>query len=98
MPEFPLLTILIFLPLATASVVAALDRQKPNALYGVGLAGSLAALALAAVVFVRLDPDQAPLQFVERTAWIPPAGGGYHIGVDGDSLPLGMLTAVVIPP
>src|SRR5439155_1363173 len=77
--------------------VGALDRQKPNALYGVGLAGSLAALALAAVVFVRLDPDQAALQFVERTAWIPSAGVSYHIGVDGISLPLVMLTAVIMP-
>jgi len=97
MPEFPLLTILIFLPLAVAIVVAAIDRQKPNALYGVGLAGSLAALALAAVVFVRFDPDQAALQFVERTAWIPSAGVSYHIGVDGISLPLVMLTAVIMP-
>src|SRR5256712_5272667 len=93
----PMLTILIFLPLAVAIGVACSDRRKTDALYGVGLAGTLAALALAAVVFVRFDPDQAALQFVERMAWIPSAGVSYHIGVDGISLPLVMLTAVIMP-
>src|SRR5436309_378720 len=97
MMGLPMMTILIFLPLAAAIVVAAIDRKKTGALYGVGLAGSLAALAMAAVVFVRVDPDQAALQFVERTAWIPSAGVSYHIGVDGISLPLVMLTAVIMP-
>src|SRR5213594_854248 len=97
MMGLPMMTILIFLPLAAAIVVAAIDRKKTGALYGVGLAGSLAALALAAAVFVRFDPDQAALQFVERMAWIPSAGVSYLIGVDGISLPLVMLTAVIMP-
>src|SRR5437867_2678397 len=96
MPEFPLLTILIFLPLAAALIVAGIDRRRSDALYGVGLAGSLAALALATVVFVRFDPGQAALQVVERTAWIPSAGVSYHIGVDGISLPVVWLPALVM--
>src|SRR2546428_384023 len=93
----PMLTILIFLPLAVAIGVAAIDRRKTDALYGVGLAGTLAALALSAVVFFRFDPNQAALQFVQRTAWIPSAGVSYHVGVDGISLPLMMLTTVIMP-
>jgi len=97
MPEFPILSVLIFLPLAVAIGVAAIDRRKTDALYGVGLAGTLAVLALSAVVFFRFDPNQAALQFVQRTAWIPSAGVSYYVGVDGISLPLMMLTTVIMP-
>src|SRR2546428_10547236 len=97
MPEMPVLSILIFLPVAAAIVVVGIDRRKTDALYGVGLAGTLAALALSAVVFFRFDPNQAALQFVQRTAWIPSAGVSYHVGVDGISLPLMMLTTVIMP-
>ncbi|TMI72026.1 MAG: NADH-quinone oxidoreductase subunit M [Bacillati bacterium ANGP1] len=93
----PVLSILIFLPVAAAIVVVCIDRRKTDALYGVGLAGTLAVLALSAVVFFRFDPNQAALQFVQRTAWIPSAGVSYYVGVDGISLPLMMLTTVIMP-
>src|SRR3989454_11637084 len=97
MPEMPVLSILIFLPVAAAIVVVCIDRRKTDALYGVGLAGTLAVLGLSAVVVFRFDPNQAALQFVERTAWIPSAGASYYEGVDGISLPLLMLTTVIMP-
>ncbi len=95
--EPPILTLLIFLPLAAAGVVAALDRRRADALYAAGMIGMVGALAVSVAVFARFDPGSASLQFVERAAWIPEAGISYHVGVDGISLPLVMLTTIILP-
>ncbi|HEU5298959.1 MAG TPA: NADH-quinone oxidoreductase subunit M [bacterium] len=97
MRAFPLLSILIFLPLAGAVVVALLDRRREAAVRWTALAGALLALAAALVVFWRFAPGTAALQLEEHTLWIPAAGIGYHLGVDGISLPLVLLTAVIMP-
>ncbi len=97
MTSVPWLSAALVLPLATAAVAAAVDRRRTGALYGVGMAGMLAVAAVAGVVFVRFDARSAALQFVERAPWIPSVGIGYHVGVDGISLPLVMLTAVMMP-
>lgn len=94
---FPILSILIFLPLATAVVVAAVDRRRTDALYGVGLVGSFATFVVSAVLFVRFASGTPALQFAEQVPWIPALGISYHVGVDGISLPLVMLTAVILP-
>ncbi len=97
MTSLPILSILIFLPLATAIVVAVLDRRRSDVLYGVGLAGMLVTFIVSASTFARFDPHTAALQFVERATWIPSAGISYHVGVDGISLPLVMLTTIILP-
>jgi NADH-quinone oxidoreductase subunit M len=95
--KFPYLTILIFLPLSGAVVVALLARRRGDAIRWTGLVASLAALAVAAVVFLRFASGTAAMQFEERAVWIPAAGISYHVGVDGISLPLVLLTAVIMP-
>src|SRR2546428_806312 len=60
----PVLSILIFLPLAVAIVVAAIDHQKPNALYGVGLAGAPGGRACGGGVFGPLGPGPGALMLV----------------------------------
>ena len=95
MTGVPMLSGLIFLPIAAALIVLLIDRQRVAAMFSVGLAGMGAALAVACVLFARFDSASAALQFVERTPWT--GGVDYAIGVDGISLPLVMLTAVILP-
>lgn len=97
MTSFPLLTVLIFLPLAGAVVVALIDRRHERAIQWTGLIATMLVFAATLVVFVRFDPNTPVLQFVERARWIPAVGIGYHVGIDGISLPLVLLTAVVMP-
>jgi NADH-quinone oxidoreductase subunit M len=97
MTALPVLSVIVGVPLLTAAVVAVVDRRRAGLLYGIGLAGMLAVLAVAAWIVVRFDPSSASLQFVERARWIPSVGIGYHVGVDGISLPLVVLTAVMMP-
>jgi NADH-quinone oxidoreductase subunit M len=86
----PILTLTIFLPLAGFVAVAMLDEERTIrwvAMVTV-LLDFLASLAMLPG-FVRGVPD---MQFVERVPWIPPLGISYHVGVDGISLLLILLT------
>lgn len=93
---FPLLSIVIFVPLAGAVVTLGLGRNR-RAVGAWALLVTLADLALAAVVWGFFDYGAAGMQFVDRASWIEPLGIEYHVGVDGISLWLILLTAFLSP-
>ena len=94
--NMPLLSLLIFAPLAGAVLLIFLPKDRKDLLYGAAGLASFLALAAAFVLYARFNGASADLQFVERAAWL---GGGiqYHVGVDGISLMLVLLTAVLMP-
>lgn len=94
---FPFLSVLIFLPLYGAFVVGFIDRGRHNPIRWTGLLVSIATLGIAAFLFARFAPGVAEMQFAERALWVPNLGISYHVGVDGISLPLVLLTAVMMP-
>jgi NADH-quinone oxidoreductase subunit M len=95
-PLAQVLSILILLPVAGA-VVIALTRREAVLLHKlVGLAVSLATFALSTRL-VSLFRDTAAVQFEERYAWIPAWGISYHVGIDGLSLWLVILTTFLTP-
>ena len=57
---------------------------------------SLIPLALSFYLFAAFDPGQGGYQFVEQYDWIPQLGITYHLGVDGISLFLVLLTTILI--
>jgi NADH-quinone oxidoreductase subunit M len=95
--RLPVLSVLIFLPVVGAVVVGLIDRRREDVIRWAGLSAALAALAVAVIIAVRFVPGTAAMQFEEHTPWIPAAGIGYHLGVDGVALPLVLLTAVMLP-
>ncbi len=100
MMSFPILSFLIFLPLAAAVVLLFVDNheERRDRFIRVGtLVVSLAVLALAILLWARFDPTSAEYQFVERHPWIPTFGIEYAVGVDGISLLLVELTAFLTP-
>lgn len=91
----PWLTLLIFLPLAGAVVVAALPQEAKGALRLVAtLAMGLPLLLLCGLLFA-FHYTRPGLQFVERLAWIPAWHVQYFLGIDGLSLAMLLLTAVI---
>lgn len=94
---FPILTTIIFLPLAGALVVAAIPSQRDQLAKPVGLAFALAELALAAVLVAEFKRGQAGFQFVSTHSWIGAFGIDWRVGVDGISLFLVAVTALVFP-
>jgi NADH-quinone oxidoreductase subunit M len=91
-----ILTLLIFLPVAGAIVVALMRRESEALQKALGLLVSTAAFAVS-ILLVTGFRDVATMQFVERAPWIPAWGIGYHVGVDGLSLWLVILTTFLTP-
>jgi len=89
------LTTVIFLPLAGLVVIALLPRPEPRTIKFVALAFTLCSFAVSMLVFCLFDRSAGAIgqmQFEEKVSWIPAINAFYHLGVDGLSLPLVVLT------
>ncbi|AZQ72232.1 NADH-quinone oxidoreductase subunit M [Streptomyces luteoverticillatus] len=96
--SFPLLTATAVVPALGAVATAAVPAERRAAAKWLALAVSLVTLVLAAVQLVRFDPDvKGPFQLTESHAWIAAFGVRYDLGVDGISVVLIGLTALLIP-
>lgn len=90
-----MLSLIVFLPLAAAAVLALVHLPDPVARWA-WVGATVADLALVAVTVARYDaPPAGGLAFAERLRWIPSVNSSYHVGVDGLSLPLIGLTALL---
>ena len=91
-----MLSLIVFLPLVVAAVVAAVPTLGAAAARWVWVAVSAVELVLVGVLWAGYeDPGSNGLAFEEQVPWIPGVGSSYHVGVDGLSLPLVAMTAVV---
>lgn len=96
-PALPLLSLIIFAPWAGAALLGVL-RKAPTALSrAIALVFSLAPLALGLLALGSFDPARTAPQFVERHTWISALNVHYHLGLDGLSLVLVLLTGIVTP-
>ncbi len=92
-----LLTVVTFLPALGALLVFFLPRGRPDLVKATGF-GVAAATFLASVpLYLRFDGADASYQFVEHRPWMPSLGIGYHLGIDGISLLLVLLTTFLMP-
>jgi NADH-quinone oxidoreductase subunit M len=94
--DLPILSILVLTPLAGAIVVALAPRND-EMLKRLGLAISGFAFLVSLVVFARFRTGVASFQFVERVEWVKDWGIAYHLGIDGISLFLVLLTTFLFP-
>ncbi len=94
---FPLLSGVLFLPLLGAIVLAGFPRENANALRWGALIVMLVTFGLSLALYPLFDSTLPGMQLSERVAWISSVGIFYHIGVDGISLPLVLLTTLLSP-
>ena len=97
MSRLPLLSLLVFLPWFGAAALALLPRLSEAAHRRFALAASLSTLAVALALLRGFDPARTAPQFVEKHAWIGALNVNYHLGLDGLSLILVLLTGLVAP-
>ncbi|WP_241564250.1 complex I subunit 4 family protein [Nonomuraea polychroma] len=82
---------MIFLPLLAAALLA-LPRLGTRAVLSIWIAAAALDLALVVVMWAGYDGGIA---YETRLRWIPSLGAGFHVGVDGLSLPLIAMTALL---
>jgi NADH-quinone oxidoreductase subunit M len=96
---FPLLTALILVPAAGAVLTLLIPDRRPELTRVVGYVTSAATFGLAVYLLVQFDTSSsAPAyQFVSNHQWMPALGIRWTLGVDGISLFMVALTALLIP-
>jgi NADH-quinone oxidoreductase subunit M len=92
-----ILTAIIFLPLVGVVIIAFLGRERGGAIRWIALGTSLLDLLLAIGLFIGFQTDRPGMQFQEYHPWILDPPINYHLGVDGLSLLLILLTAFLTP-
>ncbi|MGA5146625.1 complex I subunit 4 family protein [Streptomyces griseoincarnatus] len=90
-----MLSVITFLPLLVCAILLLLPRALSDRVYiQVWIATAAVDLALVVALWTGFDPGEG-MQYQQRVRWIPGAGVGYHVGVDGLSLPLVALTCLL---
>src|SRR3989475_884634 len=91
----PLLTLMIFIPLLGMVVVLGLPSRAHDAIRWTATAFSVPPLLLAVVLLARFAPGAQGFQFVHRATWIRDFNIDYFVGVDGISITMIVLTALL---
>ncbi|MBI4343352.1 MAG: NADH-quinone oxidoreductase subunit M [Candidatus Omnitrophica bacterium] len=90
-----MVTPMLLCPLVGMLVVLALPKRATRLIRLVSLVATGAALVFSAGLLGAFQPGATGLQFIERLPWIPQLRIFYHVGVDGLSLPLVLLTTLL---
>lgn len=91
----PFLTVLVLVPLVIACIVVVVPQRLAPRL--AQLTSGVVALLVLVLPFAFRRTDASGYQFVEKHLWLPDFGASFSFGVDGVSLWLVVLTALVFP-
>ena len=95
MQDFPILSLVIWLPIAFGIAVLALGRDgNPLPVRWVALVGAVLGLLACIPLWTGFEPV-ATMQFQEMRSWIARFNVNYHLGVDGISMPLILLNSLM---
>ena len=86
------ITITTLLPILGALVIVSMPQSKDTTIRWLGVLFTGAALVLAVAITIGFNYGTSGLQFELNVKWITAIGAHYHVGIDGISLPLYVLT------
>ncbi|MFQ5738538.1 MAG: NADH-quinone oxidoreductase subunit M [Acidobacteriota bacterium] len=94
-----LITIVLLIPALGVAVLVLLPGENSTALKGAALFFTSLTFAFSLLLFVQFDTTAEGMQLVENFSWFDGAGFrvGYHVGIDGISLFLVLLTTLLMP-
>ena len=92
MIDFPILSALVWLPILGGVALLVMDTLGNTACRQTALAVSIVTFALSTLLYTHFDSATAMMQFQENVPWIAAFSANYHLGVDGISMPLIILT------
>lgn len=95
--QFPILSVIVFAPLVVAVLMLLMKPERKTEIRVTALAAAVFDLVLSAWVFYQVSVHPSlEYQFTEKYSWLPQLGISYHVGVDGISTPLVLLTGIVM--
>jgi NADH-quinone oxidoreductase subunit M len=94
---FPILTAIVLLPAFGALAVALVPRSRSEVLRDVAVLFSVATGALTLWLLAAFDRHDPGFQFESNRSWVADFGISWHVGVDGISLFLVVLTGILFP-
>ena len=95
--ETNVLSLILFIPSLLAVLISFLPGEEKPLLRWTALLGSLIPLALTLGVWFGFDSSRSGFQFEQQFSWYPSVNASYHIGVDGLSLTMVLLTTLLTP-
>ena len=95
--DLPLLSLLVWLPIVGGLITLTSGDRESTGAKRIAFAFSMVTLLLCIPLYTGFSTTTADMQFVERTPWIEAFNIYYHMGVDGISMPLIVLTAFITP-
>ncbi|MGJ7579456.1 NADH-quinone oxidoreductase subunit M [Variovorax sp. RHLX14] len=91
-----LLSLAIWVPIVVGGLLLAFGRDdRANVTRWVALAGSIVGFLVTIPLYTRFQLGTSAMQFVEKHSWIQRFNINYHVGVDGLSLWMVLLTAFI---
>ena len=90
-----ILTITLFTPLVGTLVIMLLPKEAKNTVRWVGNIFAFLGFLVSLPLVFWFDADQVGFQFVKQADWIPTIGAQYHLGIDGISLLMVLLTTLL---
>jgi NADH-quinone oxidoreductase subunit M len=93
---FPVLTAVWLAPIVGAVLILLMPKERHTEIRMLALASAFIAMALSLWAYFAYDTNVAGIQFEQQVEWVPSLGISYHVGADGISLPMLVLTGLVI--
>ncbi len=93
MSSLPLLSLIIFLPMAGVILIMLTDKDNVAQIRTIAFITALADFIISLPLFFSFE-NTADMQFIERREWIPDFGISYYLGIDGISMLLVLLTTL----
>lgn len=90
-----LLTLIVFIPILGAIVALFLPKENGDIHRKWALGVSLVSLILVLGLWGAFDATNPNMQFEQNIPWIPSVGINYHVGIDGISYPMLIITGIV---
>lgn len=92
-----ILSLILFVPVVSAVIIYFLPRDEKKLIRWVALLLSLIPLILSLILWFNYDKGLTGFQFEEHYIWYEPINSTYHLGIDGISLTMVLLTTLLTP-
>ncbi|KKM11844.1 NADH dehydrogenase [Clostridiales bacterium PH28_bin88] len=94
--DFPILTSIVLAPVVGLLVILAIPEKEELLIKITAAVATFVSLVLSVIAYVNYDKVAGGMQFIQEIPWVERFGISYSVGVDGMSLPMVLLTSIVI--